>query len=110
MSAIDRLSAALQDIDSDSFASKEERLLAEGLLVKALAKVRSPWDITWDHNWVHPATQVAIKTLIDAGVFKKWAEQGSQPTSSKELARLTNTDPALIGEYEQNYMYIGPCC
>ncbi|KAI1768618.1 S-adenosyl-L-methionine-dependent methyltransferase [Hypoxylon sp. FL1150] len=96
MSAIDRLSAALQDIDVDSFTSKEERLAAEDILVKALAKVRSPWDITWDHNWAHPATQVAVKTLIDAGVFKKWAEHGSKPTTSKELARLTNTDPALI--------------
>ncbi|KAI1777153.1 S-adenosyl-L-methionine-dependent methyltransferase [Hypoxylon cercidicola] len=96
MTALDRLSAALRDIDCDSFASKEERLKAEDLLRSALHKVQSPWDITWAHNWVHPTTHAAIKTLIDAGVFKKWAEHGSQPATSSKLAELTNTDPALI--------------
>ncbi|XXG95866.1 hypothetical protein Hte_002138 [Hypoxylon texense] len=96
MTALDRLSVALQDIQFDSFASKEERLRAEDLLVNALYRVRSPWDITWDHNWTHAVTHAAIKSLFDAGLFKKWAEDGSRPATSKELAGLTNTDPALI--------------
>ncbi|KAI0176536.1 S-adenosyl-L-methionine-dependent methyltransferase [Hypoxylon sp. FL1284] len=96
MAALDRLSDALRNVKPESFASKEERLRAEDLLLDALARIRSPWDITWDHSWVQSATHGAAKTLIDAGLFNKWAENGSKPATSKELAKLINADPTLI--------------
>ncbi|KAI1214991.1 S-adenosyl-L-methionine-dependent methyltransferase [Annulohypoxylon truncatum] len=96
MSALKRLSAALRDLDFDSFPNEDERSRAEDLIVDALVRVRKPWDIAWNHNWVNPCTNAATKTLIDAGVFKKWVENGSKPQTSVELARLTDTDPTLI--------------
>ncbi|OTA61194.1 S-adenosyl-L-methionine-dependent methyltransferase [Hypoxylon sp. EC38] len=96
MSALDRLSAALQDLDSESFVNEDDRLRAEDLLLKALTRVRTPWDIAWNHNWVNPATSGAIKTLMDAGIFTKWVEHGSRPRTSIELAEFTETDPTLI--------------
>ncbi|KAK4041040.1 S-adenosyl-L-methionine-dependent methyltransferase, partial [Parachaetomium inaequale] len=38
----------------------------------------------------------AIKTLIDAGVFKKWAEAGGNPITCTKLAELTGADVLLI--------------
>ncbi|KAI2473810.1 S-adenosyl-L-methionine-dependent methyltransferase [Annulohypoxylon bovei var. microspora] len=96
MSALDRLSAALREVDFDSFANEDDRSQAENLILDVLQRVRRPWDIAWNHNWVNPCTNAATKTLIDAGVFKKWVEDGSKPQTSAGLARLTDTDPKLI--------------
>ncbi|OTB05750.1 hypothetical protein M426DRAFT_319428 [Hypoxylon sp. CI-4A] len=96
MVALENLSAALQNIDLNSFANEGDRARAEDLLLNALERVRSPWDIAWNHNWVNPATNGAVKTLIDAGVFTKWVEIGGGPRTSVELAALTDTDPKLI--------------
>ncbi|KAI1462248.1 S-adenosyl-L-methionine-dependent methyltransferase [Annulohypoxylon moriforme] len=96
MSILKRLSTVLRDIDLDSFQNEEDRSRAEDLILDALVRVRKPWDIALNHNWANPCTNAAIKTLIDAGVFKKWVEIGSKPQTSVELARLTDTDPTLI--------------
>ncbi|KAI0129229.1 S-adenosyl-L-methionine-dependent methyltransferase [Hypoxylon sp. NC0597] len=96
MSALNRLSTALKDLDSESFENEDDRVHVESLLLEALTRVRAPWDIAWNHNWVNLATNGAIKTLIDAGIFTKWTEHGSRPQTSIELAKLTETDPALI--------------
>lgn len=96
MPTLDRLFAALEDIGPDSFPSEDDRLRAEDLIVGALARIRKPWDIALNHNWVNPCTNAATKTLIDAGVFKKWVEIGSKPQTSVQLARLTDTDLTLI--------------
>ncbi|KAI0849900.1 S-adenosyl-L-methionine-dependent methyltransferase [Daldinia vernicosa] len=96
MAALGRLSATLRDIDSNSFADEDERLFAEDMLLGALARVQSPWDIAWNHNFVNATTHGAIKSLIDAGVFTKWAENGSKPETSTSLAKMTDTDPILI--------------
>lgn len=98
MTALNRLIAALQDIDFDSFTDGAERSFAEGVLLNSLAKVRSPWDVAWNHNWVNPVTDAVVKTLIDAGIFKKWVEHGSKPETSMQLANITGTDPVLISE------------
>ncbi|KAI1138907.1 S-adenosyl-L-methionine-dependent methyltransferase [Hypoxylon sp. FL0543] len=96
MSALGRLSAALEGLNNESFTNEEERSHAEDLLLGALNRVRTPWDIAWNHNWVNPATNAAVKTLVDAGTFQKWAEQGSKPQTSVELAKFTDADPTLI--------------
>ena len=100
MTSTDQLIAYLEGLESASFTNEAERVRARDALFGALRKVQSPWDIAWDQNWVNPATNAAIKTLIDAGVFKKWAEKGDVPISCDELAAMTGADPLLIREYE----------
>lgn len=96
MASADQLLANLKDIGASSFANEAERIRARDGLLEALRKVQSPWDLAWDHNWANGATNAAIKTLIDAGVFKKWAEAGGGPITCTELASLTGADDLLI--------------
>ncbi|KAI0005241.1 O-methyltransferase-domain-containing protein [Xylariaceae sp. FL0662B] len=96
MASADQLLANLRQIDASSFADEAERVRARDLLFETLRKVQSPWDIAWDHVWVNPATNAAIKTLIDAGVFKKWEEIGGKPTTCDEFAELTGADAVLL--------------
>jgi hypothetical protein len=96
MASADKLIADLQEISGSSFANEAERVRARDALFEALRKVQSPWDIVWDHNWVNGATNASVKTLIDAGVFKKWAECGGSPKTCAELSELTGADELLI--------------
>lgn len=96
MSSADQLIATLQGISGSSFANEAERVRARDALFETLRRVQSPWDIVWDHNWVSGATNASIKTLIDAGVFTKWAERGGEPQTCAELAELTGADELLI--------------
>jgi hypothetical protein len=45
---------------------------------------------------VSGAINAAVKTLIDAGVFKKWAEAGGEAITCTKLAELTGADVLLI--------------
>ncbi|KAL5348689.1 hypothetical protein ACLOAV_006107 [Pseudogymnoascus australis] len=96
MVSTDRLIKNLQGIDESAFANEAERVRVRDALFEALRKVQSPWDIVWDHIWVSGATNASVKTLIDAGVFKKWAERGGSPKTCEKLADLTGTDELLI--------------
>lgn len=96
MASADQLIANLQGVDAKSFANEAERIRARDALFEALRRIQSPWDIAWDHVWVSGAINAAIKTLIDAGVFKKWAEAGGEPITSAKLAELTGADILLI--------------
>jgi hypothetical protein len=96
MSSADQLVSSLQSIEASTFANEAERIRARDALLEALSRVKSPWDIAWDHNWVNGATNASIKTLIDAGVFTKWAEAGGQPITCAKLAELTGADELLI--------------
>jgi hypothetical protein len=96
MATADQLIANLQGVEAGTFANEAERIRARDALLDALKKVQSPWDIAWDHNWVNGATNAAIKTLIDAGVFAKWAETGGEPITCAKLAELTGADELLI--------------
>ncbi|KAI1081062.1 O-methyltransferase [Whalleya microplaca] len=96
MASADQVLANLREIDASSFTNEAERVRVRDALFEALRKVQSPWDIAWDHNWVNGATNAAIKTLIDAGVFKKWEETGGKPTTCDEFAKLTGADAVLI--------------
>ncbi|KFY81900.1 hypothetical protein V500_10979 [Pseudogymnoascus sp. VKM F-4518 (FW-2643)] len=96
MASADKLIANLQEISGSSFANEAERVRARDALFEALRKVQSPWDIVWDHNWVNGATNASVKTLIDADVFKKWAECGGSPKTCAELSELTGADELLI--------------
>jgi hypothetical protein len=96
MTSADQLLSNLEGINSSSFANEAERVRARDALFEALRRVQSPWDIVWDHNWVAPATNASIKTLIEAGVFKKWAESGGKAKTCTELAELTGADELLI--------------
>ncbi|KAK4107680.1 S-adenosyl-L-methionine-dependent methyltransferase [Canariomyces notabilis] len=96
MATADQLIASLQGVDAKSFASEAERVRARDAVFEALRRIQSPWDIAWDHNWVTGAINAAIKTLIDAGVFTKWAEAGGEPITCTKLAELTGADELLI--------------
>ncbi|KAK7745755.1 beta-glucosidase [Diatrype stigma] len=96
MSPVNEIILRLGDIGVGSFDSESERLQLCDALLATLQKVRSPWDIACTHNWVNPTTNAAIKTLIDAGIFKKWTEQGNKPLSTAEFAELTGADPVLL--------------
>ncbi|KAK7740598.1 hypothetical protein SLS62_011099 [Diatrype stigma] len=96
MTSANAIIQALEAINADSFADTNERHRVEDALVAALNRVRTPWDIGWNHVWVNAPTNASIKILIDAGIFKKWVENGSKPQTTDELAEFTSTDPALI--------------
>ncbi|KAF7561197.1 hypothetical protein G7046_g2951 [Stylonectria norvegica] len=96
MASADQLLTTLEGLDVNSFANEAERARARDALFQALRRVQSPWDIAWEHNWVNGATNASIKTLIDAGVFEKWAEAGHEPKTCAELAELTGAEELLI--------------
>ncbi|KAG5919299.1 hypothetical protein E4U42_006563 [Claviceps africana] len=91
-----QLLAAVEGVSASSFANEEERIQARDALFEALRRVQSPWDIVWEHNWVNTATNASVKTLIDAGVFTKWAEQGHGPQTSAQLAELVGLPVEVI--------------
>ncbi|KAG6000380.1 hypothetical protein E4U21_005543 [Claviceps maximensis] len=95
-SSPDQLVAALKGISASSFGNEADRIRARDALFEALRRVQSPWDIVWDHNWVNTATNASVKTLIDVGVFTKWAEQGHQPQTSAQLAELVGVPVMVI--------------
>lgn len=97
MASADQLIANLEGLNLNSFANELERIRARDALFDALRRVQSPWDIVWDHNWVNGATNASVKTLIEAGLFTKWAETGGSKTAT-ELARLTGADEILISK------------
>lgn len=96
MASADQLIASLQGIDASSFANEAERIRARDAVFEALRRIQSPWDLAWDQNWANPATNAAIQTLAEAGVFKKWAEAGDEPITCTKLAELTGADALLI--------------
>ncbi|KXH26772.1 O-methyltransferase [Colletotrichum salicis] len=96
MATADALIASLQDINGESFTDRAERIRARDALYDALRKVQTPWDIAWDHIVVKGGGNAAIKTLIDAGIFKKWHEAGGDPITCTKLSKLTGADEHLI--------------
>ncbi|KAG5926349.1 hypothetical protein E4U53_003104 [Claviceps sorghi] len=96
MASSEQLLAAVEGISASSFANEDERIRARDALFEALRRVQSPWDIVWEHNWVNLATNASVKTLIDAGVFSKWAQQGHAPQTSAQLAELVGVPVAVI--------------
>ncbi|TKW50664.1 Demethylsterigmatocystin 6-O-methyltransferase [Colletotrichum tanaceti] len=96
MATADALIESLKGLDGDAFADKAERVRARDALYEALRKVQTPWDIAWDHIVVKGSGNAATKTLIDAGVFKRWHETGGGPITCDELAELTGADALLI--------------
>lgn len=87
----------LEAIDSSGLNDNERLRLLDALRA-ATRKVQTPWDIGWEDAWVDGCTKASIKSLIDIGVFTKWAESGSKPSTTARFAELTGADPALLGE------------
>lgn len=96
MASADGLVSSLEDLDVNSFSNELDRIRTREALFKALMKVQSPWDIVWQHNWVNGATHACIKTLIDVGLFDRWAKDGGAPKTCIELSELTGSDEVLI--------------
>ncbi|KAI1426461.1 S-adenosyl-L-methionine-dependent methyltransferase [Xylaria sp. FL1777] len=98
MASVDQIVSNLRAIGTHSFASDDDKLLLLDELRGALRRVQTPWDVAWDHAWVHGNTIAAIKTLIDASVFAKWAESGRKSLTTPELADMTGADPLLLSK------------
>ncbi|KAK5997733.1 O-methyltransferase af390-400 [Cladobotryum mycophilum] len=96
MSSAEELINSLENISATSFSDEAERIRARDALFAALRRVQSPWEIAWDQNWTHGATNAAVKTFIDAGVFKKWIAGGGGAKRSAELADMTGMEEQLI--------------
>jgi hypothetical protein len=107
MASADQLVATLSAVDASSFANEAERVRARDALFDAMRRVQSPWDIVWDQIWVNGATIACVKTLIEAGVFDKWAECGNAPKTCAELAQLTGADELLISKLRLDYQAHG---
>lgn len=99
MVCADQLVASLQGLDVGSLKDDVQRVRLRDALFRALREVQSPWDIAWDQNWVQPATHASVKTLIDAGIFAKWADQGSKPAKAGDLAKHVGADELLISMF-----------
>ncbi|KAL2267367.1 hypothetical protein VTJ83DRAFT_4644 [Remersonia thermophila] len=96
MASADQLIANLEGISASSFANEAERIRARDAVFEALRRIQSPWDIAWDHVWVSGAINACVATLINIGVFAKWAEIGGEPVTCTRLAELTGADELLI--------------
>ncbi|ROV96260.1 hypothetical protein VMCG_07679 [Cytospora schulzeri] len=96
MASTDKLLVALEGIEADSFTNPMERIQIRDALFKALRKTQTPWDLAWEHSWTNPAVSACINTLIDVGVFTKWADAGHQPITCTELSELTGADAVLL--------------
>ncbi|KAI0016084.1 S-adenosyl-L-methionine-dependent methyltransferase [Xylariomycetidae sp. FL0641] len=52
--------------------------------------------MAWDQAWVHGCIMAAITSLINVGIFVKWAEQGAKSITTAALAKLTSSDAVLL--------------
>ncbi|KAK7215733.1 hypothetical protein V2G26_003736 [Clonostachys chloroleuca] len=95
MSTIDHLVEDLENISASTFPNEHERVRLRDALSKALAKIQTPWETIWNHNWENPVTQSCVRSLNYAGVFTHWAKDDS-PKSCAELAALTGADEVLL--------------
>ncbi|KAK4170745.1 S-adenosyl-L-methionine-dependent methyltransferase [Triangularia setosa] len=97
MTSAGQLLASLEAVNASSFPDEAERIRARDAVFETLRRIQSPWDIAWDQNWVNPAINAAVKTLINAGVFKKWADEaGGAPITCSKMSELTGADELLI--------------
>lgn len=96
MAEVDNLIASLNDIHVQDLPDNADRVRVRDALLHALRRMQTPWDIAWDHVVTRSGVNAAIKTLIDAGAFKKWDEAGGGPITCVELAKLTGADETLI--------------
>ncbi|KUI72838.1 Demethylsterigmatocystin 6-O-methyltransferase [Cytospora mali] len=96
MASTDQLLETLEGISSGSFANETERIKVRDALFKALRKTQTPWDLAWEHSWTNPAVSACINTLVQIGVFTKWAEADYQPMTCTAMAKLTGADVVLL--------------
>jgi hypothetical protein len=98
MAYFDKLITHLDKIDLNELASDAQRARVRDALFKALRTVQSPWDVVWEHNWVHGVTHACAKTFIDLGLFEKWMQCNNKTKTSAELAALVGAEESLIRE------------
>ncbi|TDZ33516.1 O-methyltransferase [Colletotrichum trifolii] len=96
MSATASVIASLDELDASLFEDKADRVRVRDALYGALRRFQTPWNIGWDHVVTANGGTAAIKALIDAGVFEKWAEAGGGPMTCAEIAKLVDADELLI--------------
>ena len=92
----DELIKSLEHVDASKFASEGDRARVQQALHAALRRVQTPFDVGMEHAWVYPPMIAAIRTLIDAGLWKKWVAMGGQPTTVETLAKACDMEQTFL--------------
>lgn len=92
----DAIAASLESIDIRSFEDPAHRVKLKNAALALASRLQTPWETTYDCVGSRPALNAALKTCIDAGLFRKWVQTNKGPRTATELARMTNTDPVLL--------------
>ncbi|KAI3550525.1 hypothetical protein CSPX01_01575 [Colletotrichum filicis] len=81
----------IQDVNSNSFESEDERMQALLGTYALMARLESPWETL-------PALGATLKILKDLQLFEKWQAQNDDAMTSCQLAELLGgtCDPALL--------------
>lgn len=98
MASHNELVSLLDKLDAESFTDEAERLRIKDALQRALRKASTAFEVSQEHvNWY--LTEIAVvRSLIFAGVFQHWAQNGSEKMTCQELAKLTGADVALLSK------------
>lgn len=92
------LVSLLDKLNAGSFTDETERLRIKDALQSALRRTSTPFEVSQEHvNWY--LTEIAVvRSLIFAGVFQHWAQDGSEKLTCQELAKLTGADVVLLSK------------
>lgn len=92
----DLLISQLKTLDSGSFRDESKKLALIEELKRAVNNLSRPSDLAFNHIFGNAAYVAAISILIEAGVFTKWEEDGTDPLSCTRLSELTGVDVVLL--------------
>lgn len=98
MASQNDLISLLDKLEAGSFTDEAERLRVKDALQRALRRTSTAFEVSQEHvNWYF--TEIAVvRALIFAGVFKYWAQNGSEKLTCQELAKLTGADVVLLSK------------
>lgn len=98
MASHNELVSLLDKLHAESFTDEAERLRIKDALQRALRRTSTAFEVSQEHvNWY--LTEIAVvRSLIFAGVFQHWAQNGSEKMTCQELAKLTGADVVLLSK------------
>lgn len=89
---IDEIVQKSQKLQSQDREEARRNIIATA--EKLITHLETPFEQLARTCWGEPTKKVALRTVFEAGVFKKL---GSEPTNSTQLVEGTEVDPKLIG-------------
>lgn len=90
------LVAQLKTLDKSSFKDSSEKTRFLDELKQVVNSLSQPSDLAFDHVFGNGACVAAISTLVEAGAFTKWEEEGADALSCTELSDLIGIDVVLL--------------